>query len=160
MLIKIKYFYLMREQTIKACLAAGKYKEDILFLPFCSSLINNSLSTFTNIWLNVKITTVLLITHTFNSLLQKKKWRQIGTSQPKLCSKFGAEVGLKVKKTLSLYYSDTQKAILFGYNLSLVISCRYSENSAHLIPFFFFFLLPRIIIKEIKLSGTVVFLDL
>lgn len=56
-------------------------------------------------------------------------------------------------------YSDKQKAILFGYNLSLVISCRYSENSAHLIPFFFF-LLPRIIIKEIKLSGTVVFLDL
>lgn len=87
----------MQEQAIKACLAAGKYKEDTLLLPFYNRLINKSPRTFTNIWLNVKIA-ILLIMHTINSLLQSKKWMQMETSSPKLYSKSGAELGLKVKK--------------------------------------------------------------
>lgn len=103
----------MQEQTIKACLSAGKYKEDTLLLPFYNRLINKSPSTFTNIWLIVKIAILFLIMHTTNSLLQSRKWRQKKTSSPKLYSKFGAELGLKVKKNpLTLYYSDKQKAIL------------------------------------------------
>lgn len=129
----------MQEQTIKACLAVGKYKEDTSLLPFYNRLINKSPSTFTNIWLNVKIAILLLVMHTINSLLQSRKWRQMETSSPKLYSKSGAELGLKVKKTPTLYYSDKQKAILSGYDLSLVISCRYSENSAVQKVFFFFF---------------------
>lgn len=34
--------YLMQEQAIKACLAASKYKEDTLLLPFYNRSINNS----------------------------------------------------------------------------------------------------------------------
>lgn len=104
----------MQEQAIKACLAAGKYKKDTLWLPFYNSLINKSPSTFTNIWLNVKIAILFLIMHTINFFLQSRKWRQVATSSPKLYNKFGAELGLKVKKTLTLHYSGKQKAILFG----------------------------------------------
>lgn len=74
----------MQEQAIKACLAAGKYKEDTLLLPFHHRSIKKSLSTFTNIWLNVNIAVLLLILHTINSLLQSRKCRQMETNSLKL----------------------------------------------------------------------------
>lgn len=73
--------YPMQEQSIKARVAAGKYKEDTSLLP---SSINRSPSTFTNIWLNVNIAVLLLTSNTINSLLQNRKCRQIETNWLKL----------------------------------------------------------------------------
>jgi len=99
----------MQEQTAKACLAAGKYKEDTLLLRFYNRLIDKTQSTFTNIWLNVRIAILLLIMHTINSLLQSRRWRQMETSLPKLHSKSGAELGLEVKKNPnSLLFRQTK----------------------------------------------------
>lgn len=128
-------------------LPSCRQAKEVSFLPFCNCLTNKSLSTFANIWFDVKIAVVLLIMLTFNPLFQSRKWKQVETSQPKFCSKSGAALGLKVKKILTLSYSDRQKVILFGYHLSLVISCRYCWSTF----FFCFPFLHRIVIKEMKI---------
>lgn len=134
--------YLMQEQAIKACLAAGKYKEDTLLLPFYHRSIKKSLSTFTNIWLNVNIAVLLLILHTINSLLQSRKCKQMETNSLKLTSKSGAELVWKVKKKspVSLLFRQTKgnsfrMGFISGYLMQVF---RKFSCSKDLVIFFFF----------------------
>lgn len=109
----------MQEQIIKACLAAGKYKEDTSLFPFYSRLINKTLSTSTNIWLNVNIAVLLLSLNTINSLLQSRKFRQMETNLLKLYSKSKAELVWKVKKKPLLFIIQTNKRQFFSDGIYL-----------------------------------------
>lgn len=114
--------YLTQEQAIKACRAAGKYKEDTLLLPFYNRLINKSPSTFTNIWLNVNIAVLPLTLHTINSLLQSSKCRQMERNSLKLYSQSGAELVWKVKKIPLLFIIQGNKRQFFSDGIYLWLS--------------------------------------
>lgn len=113
----------MQEQIIKACLAAGKHKEDTSLFPFYSRLINKSRSTSTNICLNVNIAVLLLTLNTINSLLQSRKCRQMETNLLKLYSKSKAELVWKVKKKKTLLFIiQTNKRQFFSDGIYLWLS--------------------------------------
>lgn len=65
-------------------LPSCRQAKEVSFLPFCNCLTNKSLSTFANIWFDVKIAVVLLIMLTFNPLFQSRKWKQVETESAKV----------------------------------------------------------------------------